>query len=327
MLISVSSSLVLSLISEEHRSAIESVSGTGETLERSCNTTTSRELLVDSLLSSRKFTHQPHRTQLTPSAFINAGYSYSGTEVVVLTASEASAPSKQIPKAARRVIYRIGLFNIGSALIVGMIVPYTNPDLVSGSGNAASSPWVIAITGAGIKVLPSIINACILTSAWSAGNSYVYVASRTLVGLASGGHAPRFLLKVNKHGVPYYAVICTLFMGLLAYLSVGSGGASQAFSWFQSMTALAGILAWGVLCLAYIRMHAALKAQGISRDSLPWKSMFQPYGAWFGMIVSFIIVIFSGFTVFIKGNWDTSAFFANYISESATAAYPEQEHR
>lgn len=249
-------------------------------------------------------------------AFINAGYSYSGTEVVIISAAEASSPSTQIPKAARRVIYRIALFNCGSALIVGMLVPWTEPLLSGGTGNAASSPWVIAISNAGIKALPSIVNAVILTSAWSAGNSFVYVASRTLLGLAAQGHAPKFMLKVDKRGVPYWAVTTTLLLGPLAYLSVGSGGAVKAYSWLQSITALAGILAWGVLCLAYIRLHAAMKAQGISRDTdIPWKSRLQPYGAWFGMILSFVIVIFSGFTVFIKGNWDVSSFFANYISE------------
>lgn len=236
--------------------------------------------------------------------------------MVVIAASEASSPSTQIPKAARRVIYRIGLFNCGSALIVGLIVPWTESALTGGTGNAASSPWVIAISKAQIKALPSIINAVILTSAWSAGNSYIYVASRTIVGLASQGHAPRFMLKTSRGGVPYWAVLFTLLCGPLAYLSLGSGGAAKAYSWLQSMTALAAILAWGILCLAYIRAYAAFKAQGISRDTIPWKSPLQPYAAWFGMIVSFVIVLFSGFSVFIRGNWDTSSFFANYISGS-----------
>lgn len=152
-------------------------------------------------------------------AFINAGYSYSGTETVVLTAAEASNPTKQIPKASKRVLYRICLFNIGSALIVGMVVPYTHPALLGGTGNAASSPFVIAIKDAGIKVLPSIINAVILTSAWSAGNTFVYVSSRTLVGLAHGGAAPKCFKKVDKRGVPYWSVTLTLAMGALAYLS------------------------------------------------------------------------------------------------------------
>lgn len=98
-------------------------------------------------------------------------------------------------------------------------VPFTHPDLVNGAGNAASSPWVIAIKTAGIKVLPSIINAAIITSAWSAGNTYMYIASRTLRGLALNGQAPRVLARTNKHGVPYWAVVASIPIGLLAFLS------------------------------------------------------------------------------------------------------------
>ena len=35
-----------------------------------------------------------------------------------------------------------------------MIVPYNDPNLLSEAGNAAESPYVIAMTRAGIKVLP-----------------------------------------------------------------------------------------------------------------------------------------------------------------------------
>ena len=70
----------------------------------------------------------------------------------------------------------------------------------------------------------------------------------------------------------------------------------------------------GTYCLTYIRFHAALRAQGISRDSLPWKSRFQPYAAWYGMILCYFIAIFSGFGVFIHGHWNTSDFFAQYVS-------------
>lgn len=98
-------------------------------------------------------------------------------------------------------------------------VPYTNPDLVNGAGNASSSPWVIAIKTAGIKVLPSIVNAAIITSAWSAGNTYMYIATRTLRGLALNRQAPRIFSKTTKHGVPIYAVLASIPIGLLAFLS------------------------------------------------------------------------------------------------------------
>lgn len=111
---------------------------------------------------------------------------------------------------------------------------------------------------AGIKVLPSIINAAIITSAWSAGNTYMYVATRTLRGLALNGGAPRILAKTSKYGVPYWAVIATIPIGLLGYLSaycsqaelmtgVGKGGAAQAFNWLQAIIALNVLLNWGML--------------------------------------------------------------------------------
>lgn len=59
-----------------------------------------------------------------------------------------------------------------------MTVDPTNPGLVSGTGNANSSPWVLAIKAAGIPALDSVVNACILVSAWSAGNSYCWVRRR-----------------------------------------------------------------------------------------------------------------------------------------------------
>lgn len=55
--------------------------------------------------------------------------------------------------------------------MVGMIVPSNDPDLLNSSGTAAQSPFVIAATRASIPVVPHIINAVVLTSAWSSGNS------------------------------------------------------------------------------------------------------------------------------------------------------------
>lgn len=44
------------------------------------------------------------------SAFVNASFTYIGTECVVLAAGEAANPTKAIPKATRRVLWRIVMF-------------------------------------------------------------------------------------------------------------------------------------------------------------------------------------------------------------------------
>lgn len=247
------------------------------------------------------------------SAFINASFSYIGVETVVVAAAETVNPHKSIPKAVKRVTYRILFFYVLGTLLIGMIIPSNDPGLVSGSGNANSSPFVIAIKNSGISVLPSIINACILTSAWSAGNSYCYIGARMIVAMAVDRQAPQCFAKVNRWGVPYYAVLVSFAFGPLAYLSLGSGGAAQAFTWLLNLSTVAGLLAWMTLCICYIRYHHACLAQGVNRDNLPFKGRCQPLAAYVGAIGSGIIVIFSGFGVFVKGNWNTANFIASYI--------------
>lgn len=94
---------------------------------------------------------------------------------------------------------------------------------------------------------------------------------------------------------------------------LGTGGPSQAWAWFQNLSTVAGLIAWATLSFCYIRFHHAMKVQGISRDTLPWKSPFQPYSAWVGFIGSTIFTLICGFPVFLKGSWNASTFVASYI--------------
>lgn len=153
------------------------------------------------------------------SAFVNASFSFIGIETVVISAAESVNPHRAIPRAANLVTYRIGFFYILGALLISMIVDPRNPDLVSGSGNATSSPWVIAIRQSGIVALPSIVNACILVSAWSAGNSYCWVGSRMIVAMTTDRQLPQFFGRTTRKGVPWVAVITAWLFGPLAYLS------------------------------------------------------------------------------------------------------------
>lgn len=184
-----------------------------------------------------------------------------------------------------------------------MTVPANDPNLVSGGAGARSSPWVIAITRAGIPALPSIINAVILTSATSSGNAFLYTGSRYLFALAQNGQAPKVLLKCTKKGVPIWCVLITASFGLLTYMTV-SAGANNVFNWFQTLTTITSLFTWVSILIAYLRFKKALEAQGVSRDSLVFKSKWQPYTAWGALIFFVIIIVFNGFKVFTHGNWN-----------------------
>jgi amino acid transporter len=209
-----------------------------------------------------------------------------------------------------------------------------NSLLVSGSGNANNSPFVIAIKVAGIKVLPSFINACILVSAWSAGRSYCWVSSRIVIAITTDRQLPQQFGVVTARGVPYVAFITVWLFGLLAYLSkldsicendlklmqdgkgLGKGSVSQAFSWLQNLGTVVGLITWATLCFVYIRFYAAMKAQGVDRDTLPLKSPCQPYTAWVGFVGATVLTFVCGFPVFLNENWDTQIFVASDVGIS-----------
>ncbi|THH02885.1 hypothetical protein EW026_g33 [Hermanssonia centrifuga] len=241
-----------------------------------------------------------------------AAFSFIGTEIVAIAAGEAKNPRRNLPKAIRRVYIRILLFYIGGVTIIGLLVPSNDPDLNLKASDAGKSPFVIAIRHAGIKSLPSVINAALLTSAWSAASSDLYTSSRALYGLARVGNAPAIFGRTSRSGLPYVALItCSLF-STLAYMGI-SAGSGQVFGWFANMTSIAGLMTWFGICFTYIRFHKGLKAQGFDRTKLPFHSKLQPYAAWYAMIFCLVICIFSGWAVFLKDSWDTATFVTNYL--------------
>lgn len=245
-----------------------------------------------------------------------AAFTIAGPEYVSMAAGEAENPRKVMPKAFKAVFYRLTFFFVLGALCIGIVVPYNDPELLAaikeGKPGAAASPYVIAMERLGIKVLPHIVNALVLTAAFSAGNSYTYCASRTLYGLSLAGHAPKIFTKCTKTGVPIYAVLLTLCASLLGFLQL-SRSAQTVLTWIVNLVTASQLINFCVLCVTYIRFYKALEAQGISRDTLPYKGWGQPYVAWFGLVCPFVMMFLAGYPVFTKGNWDTPTFLFSYI--------------
>ncbi|KAG2136380.1 amino acid permease [Suillus bovinus] len=243
---------------------------------------------------------------------IQAAFSFTGTEVVTMAAAEVKNPRYTMPRAIRTVYIRILLFYVGGIFIIGLLVPSNNPLLHLNSSNASSSPFVIAINQAGIIYLPSILNAVILTSAWSASSSDLYLSSRGLYGLAAAGNAPKFFLRTSRSGHPYVAVVfCSLF-SLLSYMIVNTSS-GIVFTWFADMAATTGLLAWFCIGVTYIRFHRGLLAQGYDRTCLPYASRLQPYASWWVIASSLTTLLFSGWQVFLKAKWSNATFVTTYL--------------
>jgi amino acid transporter len=219
------------------------------------------------------------------------------------------SPRRNVPRAARSYIYRLIFFYVFAVLAIGVICPSNNSRLTQGGDTAKSSPFVVGIQNAGIPILDSIVNAAVLTSAWSAGNSFLYMSSRSLYSLAMSGNAPSIFKSCNRWGVPYYAVAVSSCFSALAYLSVGNSS-SIVFNWLINFTNTSGFISWICCCIVYFRFRKATRAQDIEQ---PYHATIQPYGAYFGMAVATLMLLINGFTVFFPSQWSASNFFTAYI--------------
>lgn len=246
--------------------------------------------------------------------FNNALYAYSGIENITVAAAETRNPRQAIPMAARRIFIRILLFYVLSIFMVGLVVSSADPSLLNSTGTASQSPFVIAARNAGIKVVPSIINAVVLTSAWSSGNSNMLGGSRILYGMAKQGHAPAIFMRLNRFSIPYVAVgLYSVFMAL-GYMTL-SDSASTVFSWLQDLVSIATIVNWLCILIVYLRFLYGCKKQGIDRHKeLPWAAPFQPYTTWVSLVVFILLFLTGGYSTFIKGHWSTETFISSYFN-------------
>ncbi|KAL4985902.1 amino acid permease/ SLC12A domain-containing protein [Aspergillus falconensis] len=219
-------------------------------------------------------------------------------ELLITTGGEMESPRRNLPTAAKRYMFRLIFFYILGSLAISVTCPSDHSRLTSGGAGAGSSPFVIGIQNAGIPVLNHIVNAAILTSAWSSGNSYLYMSSRNLYSLAMAGNAPRIFKATNRWGVPYVAVGTSALFSFLAYLSVGTDR-------------MCGMI-------VYWRFRKAVKAQGIE---LPYVSKIQPYGSYFAFFGGTFLTLFNGFDVFFPSVWSVANFFSSYFGIPAFLAF------
>jgi yeast amino acid transporter len=249
------------------------------------------------------------------STMVTATFAFLGTELVGVTVGEAQNPRKTIPKAIKLTFYRILFFYCLSVLLLGMVVPYNSKELVfansSTINNAAASPFVVAVTIAGIPVLNHIINACILVFVFSAANSDLYIASRTLYGLASDGDAPAIFRRTDRRGVPIYALGMSTAFALLAYMNV-SDDSKTVFGYFVNLTTIFGLLSWISILVTHIYFVRARIAQGITAKDMHYVAPLGQWGSIGALVLCIIVALTKNFDVFTGSGLSTK--YATFIT-------------
>jgi amino acid transporter len=201
-----------------------------------------------------------------------------------------------------------------------MLVPYDSKELAFANqrtARASASPFVLAIRLAGIKHLPGILNACILLFTFSASNSDLYIASRTLYGLAEQGHAPKIFRWTDKRGVPVPALALSALFCTTAFMNAAKSG-TLVFGYFVNMTTIFGLLSWISLLVSHIWFVRARNAQGITKDQMAYVAPFGLWGSYIALFFCCLIALTKNFNVFTRnkktyGDFDYVNFITGYI--------------
>ncbi|KAJ5688902.1 Amino acid/polyamine transporter I [Penicillium macrosclerotiorum] len=248
----------------------------------------------------------------------SATFAYIGSERSGIVA-RCPTVQKAISRAIKHTFYRILVFHLLGVTLLGMLVPHDSISLAfykNAARNAAASPFVVAVYLAGIAVVPDLLNGCILLFILSIANYDLYLATKALSDLSIKRRAPIFLSRINRRGVPFYALGISSSLATLAYLNV-SHDSTMIFGYFVDMVTMLGLLTWISILITHVSFVRARRAQGIPDDALIFKARFGLPGTWLALTLCLFIsttMIFNAFSFDTgKQRFDYKSFVASYI--------------
>ncbi|MBD9484993.1 amino acid permease [Pseudomonas sp. PDM14] len=243
-----------------------------------------------------------------------AGFSFQGTELIGVAAGESENPRKTIPVAIRQVFWRILMFYILSIFIIGMLIPYTDPNLLkTGDDNISTSPFTLLFERAGLAAAAGVMNAVILSAILSAGNSGMYASTRMLYTMATQGKAPRLFARLSRSGVPRYALYATTLVGMLCFFTTFVGD-KTVYTWLLNTSGMCGFIVWLGVAASHYRFRKGFLAQGGNLTDLPYRAKWFPFGPLFAFSLCLAITLGQNYQAFIGDQVDWAGLVATYVS-------------
>lgn len=239
-----------------------------------------------------------------------AGLSFQGTELVGIAAGESKNPHKNIPSAIKKVFWRILLFYVLAIVIISFLIPYTSAQLAD--SDVRTSPFTLVFHQAGIASAASIMNFVILVAILSAGNSGMYASTRMLWYIAKQKHLPPIFAKVNRRGVPIYALLATAAVSALAFLSSLFGNGT-VYMWLVNASSLAGFVTWAGIAICHYRFRRAYVKQGRDLKKLPYLAKGFPYAPLIALTLCIIVIAGQNYDAFTHGKINYYGILVSYI--------------
>ncbi|MFE0349795.1 amino acid permease [Streptomyces griseoluteus] len=190
-------------------------------------------------------------------------FAYAALELVGVAAGETAQPEKVVPRAVNSIMWRVGVFYVGSVVLLALLLP-------GSVYSADQSPFVTVLSKVGIPAAGDVMNLVVLTAAMSSLNSGLYSTGRILRSMATAGSAPKFTARMNHSQVPYGGIlltcaVCVLGVGL-NYLVP-----SQAFEIVLNVASLGIISTWVIIMACHMIFVRRARAGLVTRPRFQLK--------------------------------------------------------
>ncbi|TVL91029.1 amino acid permease [Streptomyces sp. SAJ15] len=194
-------------------------------------------------------------------------FAYASVELCGVAAGETKNPEKIMPKAVNSIMWRVGLFYVGSVILLALLLPYT-------AFTGDESPFVTVLGKIGVPYAAGVMNLVVLTAALSSLNSGLYSTGRILRSMAMSGSAPAFTGRMNKGQVPYGGILLTAFFCVLG-VGLNFVVPADAFEIVLNFAAIGIIGTWGMIMVCSLLFWRRSEAGLVSRPG--YRLPFAPY--------------------------------------------------
>ncbi|AOR34341.1 amino acid transporter [Streptomyces fodineus] len=198
-------------------------------------------------------------------------FSFMGSEIATLAAGESEDPQRAVTKSTNSIIWRIGVFYLGSILVVVALLPWNDPSIKK------DGSYVAALNSLGIAHAGEIMNVIVLTSVLSCLNSGLYTASRMAFSLGERGDAPKAFARTTSRGVPMTAILASVVFGFVAVF-FNYAYPKTVFLFLVNSSGAVALFVWLVICFSQLRMRRIIQRE--APEKLVVRMWLYPYLTW-----------------------------------------------
>jgi len=208
-------------------------------------------------------------------------FAYAAIEMVAVAAGEMQDPRREVPRAVHSVVFRIGVFYVGSILLLVSMLP-------TGDYKSGTSPFVTVFDRLGFHAIGDVVQAILIIAAMSSLNSGLYSTGRVLRSLGMAKQAPGFTMRMSPSGVPYAGILMTsVVYALGAILNAVAPG--SAFDIALECASIGVLATWASIFICQIRLRQ-LSDRGVVPPS-SFQAPGSPYTSIIGLVFIGLVVL------------------------------------